>query len=85
MFGMFRRKSYTARLIGRSLIIYREGDRNLRINTELAIDGLIVYLGKVTGWEPPHESELFGEDDVARVAANIRDRFETKRTKVYRH
>jgi hypothetical protein len=83
MFGAYRKKQYKAQLIGRSQIVYQEDDRTLHIDTELAIDGLIVYLGKVTGWNPPHNSDPFGEEDIGRIAANIQDRFTTKSERVY--
>ena len=68
--------------LGRAGIEYREGERALVVDSELIVDpnyDVVVYLGSIRGWRPPHDEEVLSAEDKARVIANLREKLRRER------
>ncbi len=73
MFG--RKKIFKLKITGRAGLIYEEGDRLMRIDSEMLTGpkyDMVIYGGSIQSWEPPHENELLSAEDVDRIKSNIR-------------
>src|SRR5262249_46502596 len=63
---------FSVRRTNRSTVVYREGDREARIEVEPG-DGLAVYGQTIQGWNPPHDGEPFTAADKQRVLSRVLD------------
>jgi hypothetical protein len=62
---------------GRGGLEYREADRSMRIDSEMLAErwGMVVYVGSIARWAPPHEADPVTPDDVERIRQAIVESF----------
>lgn len=56
--------------IGRMELKYSEGSRSVTVEVEPG-DGLAIYRGTITSWNPPHNDDSLTGEDMARIIRNI--------------
>jgi len=70
---VFWRKKYEVKMTGRAGLIYSEGPRRMRIDSEVQstqID-MIIFGRSIQQWEPPHQDEKLSTADILRIRENI--------------
>lgn len=75
MWFPWKRKPYRVRFHGRADLTYYEGDRSVRIGSEMLCgpSGYVVYLNDVKSWDHPFEGEVLNVFDKERIKVNIQD------------
>ena len=72
--NFFTRKPYKVKLLGRSGILYREGERTLMIESEM-LPGtpyhMALYISLANHWEPPFASDEIPREEKDRIFGNI--------------
>jgi hypothetical protein len=71
---MFLRKEYSVRLTGRAGLIYSEGPKTMRIDSELLTGpefDIVIYRDSIRSWDARSDQELLSESDIGRIEANI--------------
>lgn len=68
---------FSVEVMGRTGIQYREGDRQLFVDSEVLTgpSGMGVYRSSISKWDPPHENEVVDEAERERILENIRAAF----------
>jgi hypothetical protein len=62
-------------------VLYREGDKTLRIAAEfLAVDGVVLETVSIRDWEPPHAGEPVARDQIVQ---RVKDALEFSGLEVY--
>jgi hypothetical protein len=66
-------EGFSVKVLGRTGIEYREGDRSMFVDSEvLAVgNGMAVFKDSITGWKPPHNSEPINEEKKHEIVSNI--------------
>jgi hypothetical protein len=64
---------FSVSLVGRSRIVYTEGDKTLNVSAEMLVGDVdfIIYAETVRRWEPPFDSEVISADEMKRIMDNI--------------
>lgn len=70
-------EGFSVRVLGRTGIRYREGDRELHIDSEALAGpaGMAIYAHSIRSWEPPCQDVPLDEVSRARVIENVRAAF----------
>lgn len=76
----FGSKKYKVSLIGRSGVIYSEGNRKAQIEAEMMTGStdLVIYFDRFRSWQPPFQGDNLTEEDRQRIKLNISKEFERK-------
>ena len=50
-------EGFSVRILGRAGLMYREGERELLVNSELlgSQSGVVIYTNSIKAWKPPFE------------------------------
>lgn len=75
-------KAFSVRVTGRAGLIYREGDRVMRVDSEILVGpdfDYVIWLDSIDAWEPPHDGEPITAADKERIRANIAKELSTWR------
>ena len=69
----FGSKEYKVSIKGRSSVIYAEGQREARIETEMLTGptDLVIYFEQFRSWQPPFQNDVLSERDRQRIKSNI--------------
>lgn len=70
-------EGWSVRVLGRTGIEYTEGERKMRIDSEVLAGpaGMAVYSSSIRAWLPPNEAENVDEAARARIIQNLRRSF----------
>ena len=71
---MFFCKGYKVKLTGRAGLIYSEGKKRMRVDSELLgarNADMVIWSSSIEKWEPPHEAERVSLEDKLRIRENI--------------
>ena len=70
-------EGFSVQVLGRGQLLYREGDREMKIESELLSGAtfLVVYSKFIHSWEPPHENEAIDDVSRRRIIINIMNAF----------
>lgn len=69
--NMFTRRTV---LDGRAGLVYREGTLKLTVDSEMLVGpdfDMVVYLNRITSWDPPHQDVVLDASDKKRIRKNI--------------
>ena len=68
---------FSVEVLGRTGLRYVEGDRALRIDSEVLAgpSGMAVYSESIKNWAAPHERESIDSATKARIIENVRAAF----------
>lgn len=57
--------------------MYREGERQLLVNSELLASpsGMVIYTNSIKAWQPPFDQDQIDTAKKAQIIANIRRAF----------
>jgi hypothetical protein len=64
-------QQFAVKFLGRSGLIYSEGNRNVSLHSEMLVDDdydLVIYLSRVTHWE---DGAALSDADKARLRDNL--------------
>ena len=65
---------FSIEVLGRVGMRYCQGDRSVRIDSEvLATNGIMIVRKSIRFWEPPHNGEQISEGEKAIIINNIRE------------
>lgn len=69
---------FSVEVLGRTGFRYREGDRQMFVDSELltGLAGMAVYKDTMQKWDPPYDNIPVTDSDRDRVLKNIRDAFQ---------
>jgi len=64
---------YSVEILGRTGLVYREQERCAFVDSEVLMPpaGILVYQDTICRWEPPHEHQVLGPAERARILSNI--------------
>ena len=75
-------EGFWVEVLGMAGILYREGEREIRVNSELMMKGkragIVVYSNSIKAWNPLYDSEAINADKKGRIVDNIRRAFQFK-------
>ena len=72
---------FSVRYEDRLHVVYREGDKTMRIDVEfLATNGVVLETVSIRSWDPPHGHEPVVRD---HIAGRVREALEFSGLKVY--
>ena len=75
-------KGFTVRVLGRTGTRYAEGDRSVRIDSEImdkpGRGAIVLYPDSIVAWERPNESDELTAADRERIVGNIKRAFEAR-------
>ena len=62
-------------IIGRGSLLYKQGSRIMKINSELLASnfGIGIYKNSIQKWEPPFENEIISKEKRQQILNNIKD------------
>ncbi len=68
---------FAVEVLGRDEIRYTEGDRSIKINSELLVGPsvFVIYTSSIIHWDPPYDAETIDPTAQSRIIKNIRDAF----------
>ena len=71
---------FSVEVLGRTGLRYREGERQMFIDSEVLIgpSGMAVYKDTIQKWDPPDENAPVTDSDRDRILKNIRDAFRSQ-------
>ena len=69
---------FTVSLVGRSKIVYTEGDKTLTVSAEMLVGNIdfVIYTKLIKSWAAPFSSESIDADEKERIIKNICDAFD---------
>ncbi len=66
-------EGFSVEVLGRTGMRYREGTRQLFVDSEvLQIPGIVIYTGRMRHWDAPHQEETVSDAERDRIVGNIR-------------
>jgi hypothetical protein len=70
-------EGFAVRALGRAGLEYREGEKIMRVDSEMLVGpaGLVLYKASIRSWEPPHDREVVDDAGRDRIVDNIRRAF----------
>jgi hypothetical protein len=70
-------EGFSVEVLGRTGLLYSEGDRSLRVNSEVLAGpaGMAVYSRSIRNWSEPHEHEEIDTAKRETIMDNIRRAF----------
>jgi hypothetical protein len=70
-------EGFSVRILGRAGLTYREGERQLLVNSELLTtpSGMVIYTNSIKAWQPPFEQDEIDATKKAQIIDNIRRAF----------
>lgn len=70
-------EGFSVEVLGRTGLVYREGHRQLRVDSELLSgpSGLLMYSSSIVRWAPPHDEVAIDEAERQRIVGRIRAAF----------
>lgn len=75
-------RGFTVRVLGRTGTRYTEGDRSVRIDSEVmdkpGRGAIVLYPDSIVAWESPNESAEVTDTDRERIIENIKRAFEAR-------
>lgn len=68
---------YTVEVLGRTGILYKEGDQAIRIDSEVLAgpNGLVIYTNSMTSLFEPNKRLLLSDSERDRIVSNIKAAF----------
>lgn len=73
---LFQRRLYKVRMTGRAGIIYSEGDKKMKVDSEMILGSgdydLAIRKESIRKWEAPHGGEISSEER-ERICKNIEE------------
>ena len=71
---------FSVEVLGRTGLRYREGDRQMFVDSELLTgpSGMAVYKDTIERWDPPDDKVPVTDSDRHRILNNIRDAFRSQ-------
>lgn len=78
-------EGYVVEVLGRTGIMYKEGQRRLFIDSEVldGPSGMAIYTSSIKGWEPPFANDEINESNKVSIIENIRRAFRTRGFEVH--
>jgi len=76
-------KGFSVEVLGRTGLLYREGSKVMRIDSEVLNSTTIAVIKEsVRGWDIPHEHEVIDDGERNRIMDNIIQAFDFKLVKI---
>jgi len=71
---------FSVEVLGRIGLRYREGDRQMFVDSEVLTGptGMAVYKDTIQKWDPPYDKVPVTDSDRERILNNIRDAFRSQ-------
>lgn len=68
---------FSVEVLGRTGLCYREGDRNLKVDSEVLMGptGMVIDASSIRAWTAPHEKELIDDGRRRQIVENIQAAF----------
>jgi hypothetical protein len=64
-------EGFSVQLLGRSGVLYKEGDHEMVIGSEGVIGGIAVWRATIQTWKPPHHVEPIDDRKRESILENI--------------
>lgn len=70
-------EGFSVQVIGRAGLLYREGERQLHVGSELLVGptGQVIYTKSIKAWEPPFQQDEIDASKKEQIIDNIRRAF----------
>jgi hypothetical protein len=72
-------EGFSVEVLGRTGLLYTEGDKSIRIDSEVLNSTTIAIIkDSIKVWNPPYENEVINEDKCDSIVGNIRRAFQSQ-------
>lgn len=81
----FNRKNFSVKVTGRAGLIYKEGKKLVKIDSEMLTGpdfDIVVYKNSFKRWEPPFEGDIINDIEKDRIIGNVKSDLEENGYKV---
>ncbi len=78
---LWKKKTYSVKMLGRSTVLYREGTRKVSLFSEFLVGQpyeLAIYLSRVSCWDSPDDHTLLSEPERERIKGRVNEKLRGK-------